>query len=137
MKYWHGGQPGLRPGDFIVPSEPHYLDDCPICQAKKAGVSTAIDPLSSRPDRVYVTTDREYARFYASKYYRGDLYCVEPLGEIEPSKEDHFPTWTCERARVVSVYDRYVQMTNKQRRSLLRRWKRADEEAGFQEAVLP
>jgi hypothetical protein len=32
---------------------------------------------------------------------------------------------------VVGVYDRYVQLTWKQRRTLLRRWEKADREAAF------
>ena len=123
---YHGGKPGLRPGDLIIPAEPHFIDNCPICEAKKTGISTAIDPLRAREDRVYVTSDREYARFYASKYPRGSLYSVEPVGELELSTEDHFPTWTVPTARVRSVYDRCVQLTAGQRRRLLRRWYVAD-----------
>jgi hypothetical protein len=120
--YYHGGMPGLRPGQTLVPSPPNYLDDCPICRAKKAGINTAIDPLTVHPDRIYITTDRDYARFYASKFPRGDLYVVEPIGELEPSAEDYFPTWKVTEARVRAVYDRHVQLTMTQRRSLLRRW---------------
>lgn len=120
--YYHGSTPGLRPGQLLVPSEPNFLDDCPICQAKKAGIDTGIDPPTGHPDRIYITTDRDYGRFYASKYPRGDLYVVEPVGEIEPSTEDYFPTFKVTSARVRAVYDRYIQLTMAQRRSLQRRW---------------
>lgn len=103
-----------------------------MCQARGAGLTAVIagvgpvDPPTQRPDRVYVTTDRDYARFYASLYGRGDLYVVEPVGEAEPSEEDRFPSWTVPAARVRAVYDRCVQLTPGQRRSLLRRWTAAD-----------
>jgi hypothetical protein len=132
MIFFHGGFPDLRPGDLITPHAPNVVDGCAICAAKAAGRQPVIeglgvvDPLTERPDRVYITTDRDYARFYASKYPRGDLYTVEPVGEPEPSTEDHFPTWSVPAARVRGIYDRYVQLTPGQRRSLLRRWTAAD-----------
>lgn len=132
MRYFHGGIPDLKPGDLITPHPPNVVDGCDICAAKAAGRQPVVeglgyvDPLTERPDRIYLTSDRDYARFYASKYPRGDLYTVEPVGGVEPSTEDRFPSWTAPAARVVSVYDRYVQLTPKQRRSLLRRWTAAD-----------
>ena len=132
MRYFHGGIPGLKPGDLITPHPPNVVDGCAICAAKAAGLQPfveglgIVDPLTGRPDRVYITSDREYARFYASKHPRGDLYVVEPEGDVEPSTEDHFPTWSVPAARVRSVYDRYVLLTPKQRRQLLRRWTQAD-----------
>ncbi|MEU5834535.1 hypothetical protein ABZ820_12795 [Streptomyces diacarni] len=132
VRYFHGGVPGLRPGDLITPHPPRVVDGCAVCQARAAGVQPTVpglgvvDPITERPERVYVTTDRDYGRFYASRWYRGDLYVVEPVGELEESTEDRFPTWTCEAARVRSVYDRCVLLTGSQRRSLLRRWTAAD-----------
>ncbi|MFF4385562.1 hypothetical protein ACFY0G_02030 [Streptomyces sp. NPDC001552] len=133
VRYFHGGVPGLRPGDLLEPHPPAVLDGCPICEAKAAGRQPyvegvgIVDPLPERPDRVYITTDRDYARYYASLYAgRGDLYVVEPVGAVDPSTEDRFPTWAAEAARVRSVYDRAVQLTPAQRRSLLRRWTVAD-----------
>jgi len=132
MRYFHGGIPDLKPGDLITPHAPNVVDGCTICAAKAAGQQPVIeglgvvDPLTERADRVYVTSDREYARFYASKYPRGDLYVVEPVGALEPSTEDRFESWTAPAVRVLTVYDRYVQLTVKQRRALLRRWTAAD-----------
>ena len=129
LRYFHGGKPGLVPGDYVLPSPTHFIDGCPICQAVKDGRATPFEQPNAEPDHVHVTTDREYARFYASKYIRGDLYVVEPEGELSLSRADHFPTWTCERARVVSVFAHFVELTPRQRTTLLRRWKRADDEA--------
>jgi len=131
-RYFHGGIPGLKPGDLITQHPPNVVDGCDICAAKAAGQQPVVeglgvvDPITERPDRVYLTTDREYARFYASKYPLGDLYVVEPDGDLEPSTEDHFPSWTAPAARVVSVYDRAVRLTPHRRRTLLRRWQTAD-----------
>lgn len=130
MRLWHGGVPGLRPGDVVVAGERHYVDGCAVCEAKQRGESSVVDPINQHEDRVYVTSDREYARFYASKYPRGDLYTVEAVGDLVESEEDPFPTWHVEGARVVSVYATYVCLTDGQRRSLLNRWRRVDEEAG-------
>lgn len=116
-RWFHGGAPGIKPGQLITP-QPHdpgwKRDDCPTCES---GVDD-----SHAPDRVFVTSSREYARMYASRYGKGDLYVVEPLGVMEPSDNDRFmaPSWSCERARVVSVYDRAVVMTRQQRWRLFR-----------------
>lgn len=129
IRYWHGGIPGLRAGDLIVPSAPNYVDNCPICAAKKAGINTPLDPLTVHPDHVYVTSDREYARFYASKFPKGDLYRVEPIGELTESTEDRFPTWRVPSARVAGLVDRCVTLTDRQRTTLLNKWTAADREA--------
>ncbi|MFF6801060.1 hypothetical protein [Streptomyces sp. NPDC012616] len=131
-RYFHGGVVGLKPGDLVTPHQPAVVDDCPICVARAKGDTytdehgRTVDPPTGRPDRVYITTDREYARFYASKVWLGDLYVVEPVGELQESTEDPFPTWTCEAARVLSVYSRAVRLTPGQRRTLSHRWARAD-----------
>ncbi|MFB7323441.1 hypothetical protein [Streptomyces sp. NPDC056190] len=132
LRYFHGGVPGLKPGDLITPHAPNVIDGCAVCEARPAGrtATTAggqpIDPPTGRPDRVYITTDRDYARWYASRYWLGDLYTVEPVGDVEPSTEDPFPTWCAAAARVTSVYTRAVRLNPHQRRTLLRRWGRAD-----------
>lgn len=129
-RLWHGGVSGLRVGDILRPGHARKQHDgCPYCVARAKGETVAgIDPPSAK-QAVYITSDKEYARFYASLWGYGDLYVVEPIGPIEPSPEDHLPAWTCESARVVAVYQRAIQLTWTQRRALLRRWKVADEAA--------
>ena len=127
-RYWHGGVPDLRAGDLIRPGSsrrPH--EGCPFCDVRASGLAIVIDGHlmdgpSAYPDRVYLTTDREYARHYASLYGRGDLYRVEPVGPVE----DHFETVTAKSARVLAVYDRAVLLTPGQRKALHRRWAEAD-----------
>jgi len=126
-RYWHGGAAGLKPGNLIKPGHTRTVDGCAICEARANGQTAtidghAVDPATGRPDRVYITTDREYARFYASMALYGDLYRVEPVGDVEPSTEDPFDTWTAASARVLAVYDRAVRLTNGQRQRLMTRW---------------
>lgn len=131
-RLWHGGIPGLKPGDLIQPvtdGQRRAHDGCPTCRARNSGQPATHDPAPARPDRVYLTSDRLYARYYASLTGRGDLYVAEPVGGLEPSTEDHFPTWTAPQARVILVYDRAVTLAMGERRRLLRRWIEADHQA--------
>jgi hypothetical protein len=79
-------------------------------------------------EAVYFTPIRLYAKFHASLYGYGDLYRVEPVGEIKLSFEDTVETWTAPAARVLSVYDRAVLLTDTERRKLNRLWAEADNE---------
>lgn len=123
-RYWHGGAPGLKPGDLITPRPQndtgHLVDGCPTCEARKAGAQLATD--DNNPDWVYVTTSREYARLYAAGYPRGTLYQVEPIGEMHDRTGEHDPepSWGVESARVLVVYDPVVVPTASQ----WRRWSR-------------
>ena len=126
VRYWHGGIPGLRVGELIEPGHERAIKDgCPICEARKAGTA-AIDAPSAHADRIYITTDRLYAKHYASLYGRGDLYRVEPIGDLLRSTEDSYETYAVTAARVVSVYDRAVLLTWSERRRLYREWGQAD-----------
>ncbi|MFJ4653798.1 hypothetical protein ACIP5Y_21235 [Nocardia sp. NPDC088792] len=126
-RYWHGGVPGLKPGDLITPRQPddkqHLVDGCRTCEARRGGKPLARD--DNDPSLVYVTTERDYARIYAAGYPRGALYVVEPLGELtdRTGKHDPAPSWGCAAARVLSVYDRLVVLSDKQARSLDRRYR--------------
>lgn len=126
---WHGGFPGRRPGQLLDASHArNHLDCCPVCADRRAG-TTALDPLPGQADRIYLTADREYARYYASLVHLGDLYQVEPVGALEISHEDHFATWTAPAAVVTAVYARAVRLSDGQRRALAKRWLAADAHA--------
>lgn len=158
MKFFHGGKAGLGIGDRLVPAPPHVDDGCPICLARRQGRvftvgeyrawllsiggqqaervlamlegapdSAPVDPPSAK-SAVYITTDREYALFYAARS-RGDLYEVRPCGAIERTTEDHFPSWTASEAVITAVLRRKVQLTRTERRRILHRWKKADARA--------
>lgn len=126
VRYYHGGHPGLWPGDEILPQGPGRLarhhDGCAVCDAQAAGQATSIDPATGRPDRVYVTTDWLYAKYYASRYGRGDLYVVRPAADLEASPEDLLDARTCSSAVVVEVLARAVTLTHAERRHLWNRW---------------
>ncbi|MFV8173767.1 hypothetical protein [Mycolicibacterium peregrinum] len=122
---FHGGAPGLRVGDLITPrahdDDRHLVDGCPTCEARREGQPLATD--DNDPSLVYVTTDRDYARFYAAGYPRGGLYRVDAIGELTERREhDPVPSWGCESARVAAVIDPLVYLSQKRIRSLLRRW---------------
>lgn len=78
---------------------------------------------------VYLTTNRLYARYYASLWGRGDLYRVEPIGALIASTEDTVETWMAPEARVLAATDRAVLLTWTERRRLFREWGAADEAA--------
>ena len=125
--YWHGGAPGLRPGDVIEPRADgdtrHLVDDCPTCEARRVGAQLADDPNDAR--QVYVTTERDYAKVFAAGYPRGWLYRVEPVGDMQRTDDDPVPSWAVGSCRVVSVYERCVTLTAARAASLLRRFTRA------------
>lgn len=129
---YHGGVPGLRPGDRIDPgnAEHRHIDGCPICEAHANGNTIAIDPLTPE-GWVYATSDRPYGRFYASRAGLGTLYRVtlDPA-TTEPSTEDpDFPTWRATSAVVFSVLERGVRLTMRERRRLYVRWGGTKDEA--------
>lgn len=126
MKLYHGGAPGLTPGDHIIPAPNQRAHDgCPICEARATGRTVtvdgqAIDGPTGHGDSVYVTTDRLYAKFYASMAH-GDLYTVT-ADHLEPSDEDPLiPSYRCPSATVSTVVERHIQLTDAERRRLWRR----------------
>lgn len=125
--YYHGGVDGLRPGDLLQPGHARKSHDgCPWCAARDAGEAhLGMDGPSQLPG-VYVTSSRLYAKHYASLWGRGDLYRVEPVGDLVRSLEDSFETWAVPAARVLAVIDRAVLLTNTERRKLSRLWEAAD-----------
>lgn len=130
--WWHGGVPDLRPGDLIEPGHERAVHDgCTWCEARANGEAGpgGLDGPSKRSDRVYVTSHRLYAKHHASLWGRGDLYRVEPVGDVEASSEDTIETVTCAAARVVAVYERAVLLTMTERRRLWREWGEADSRA--------
>lgn len=128
LRLFHGGVPDLRAGDLIVPGrERRHHDGCPWCEARQnGGAHLGMDGPSQHQDRVYLTSNRLYAKHYASLWGRGDLYRVEPVGDLERSTEDTVETFMASSARVVAVLDRAVLLTMSERRRLYREWGEAD-----------
>jgi hypothetical protein len=97
---YHGGVPGLLAGDLLLP---------PIVTGARSCAD--YDPEHCRPDRVYLTTDREDAAVYAALGGGGDVYEVEPLSELEPDRPDLDTTtssYTTRAATVVTIVRRAV-----------------------------
>lgn len=126
MTLFHGGIADLWKGSVLKPNMAHsrYLDDCPTCQAQKNGTSSMLGLDPETPENfIYATSDREYARYYASRAVRGWLYEVElDQDSIEPSKEDPFPTWRAHSARVIRVLEKRITLTMPERKDLFIRW---------------
>lgn len=63
-----------------------------------------------RTDRVYVITELDQARVFALMVGRGDVYQVQPVGEMVPDPDYSGPgeSWECELARIVRVVERNV-----------------------------
>jgi hypothetical protein len=124
---YHGGVPGKQIGDLITPG--HSRDNrhpgCPICEARAKNEKT-IDPASAHPDRVYVSSSKLYARYYASLYGRGDLYLVCPEGYVARSLEDSVESFVCEYARVLAVIDRGVLLRPSERLKVFIRLAKAE-----------
>jgi hypothetical protein len=126
---YHGGVPDLRVGDLLTPGHSRKLHEgCPWCEARENGQAHLGMDGPSQVEAVYFTPVRLYAKFHASMYGRGDLYRVEPVGDMTLSFEDTVETWTAPAARIISVYDRAVLLTNTERRRLDRLWREADNE---------
>ena len=126
MRLFHGGVPGLRPGDLIEPGHTRKVHDGCVWCAARAVLPAVLDGNADHADQVYLTPVRMYARYYASLYGRGDLYQVEPLCELARSSEDTVETWRVPAARVLVAVDRAVLLTNSERRRLRRMWGEAD-----------
>jgi len=134
MRLFHGGAPSLRVGDLIEPGHGRKVHDgCTWCAAR-AELPPERDGLPRHPDRVYLTPERWYARYYASLYGRGDLYQVEAIGDLERSTEDNVESWAAPAARIIAVLDRAILLTPAERRRLAILWGRADIAAMAQRA---
>lgn len=105
-RYFHGGFPGLRPGDLVLPPDTTGTDH------RLSAVSAVLGaPVhATRTDVVYVTTGRDVARAYAAFYPDGALYEVKPRDELEPDPDCLMPglSWHCSAAEVVAVVDPVV-----------------------------
>lgn len=123
---YHGGVPDLEPGDIIEPGHSRdNHDDCPICRARRAKGADAIEG-TGHTEQVYCTRYRDYAAEYAAIYSKGDVYQVEPVGELTDSDEDFDGCYRCDRLRIVRTVEKHVVLTPKRRRRIIRLMQRLD-----------
>jgi hypothetical protein len=113
-RYWHGGIPGLRPGDLLLPASVTGTDR----NLTGYGTPTGWDNDHVRTDRVHLTTHRAAAKAFAAMYPDGALYVAEPIGDTEPDPDAPEDAVRCESARVVSVYDPCVRWAERGHRWL-------------------
>jgi hypothetical protein len=106
LRYWHGGAPGLNPGDKLLP--PDLTGTSHTLSAYVTDADNA--PHAQRRDLVYVTTSKAVARAYAAFYLDGALYEVAPADPIEPDPDCYEPglSWQCPAATVTAIVDPIV-----------------------------
>jgi hypothetical protein len=110
MNYYHGGFPGLRIGELVLP---------PAITGAASTASFGADRVCRR-DRVYVTTEMSAAVLFAAGHpsTRGVVYEVEPIGQLEhdPDCMLYGMSFQCEKARVLRV----IQLSNRTRKRAMR-----------------
>lgn len=111
MKQYHGGNRGLRVGEFILP---------PRVTGKNC-TSDIIANQVHRRDRVYITPDMAAASMYASVHERPTVYEVMPVGDLEPDPDCFCPglSSACSRAKIVAVHKVPGKVIKKARSALL------------------
>ena len=109
--YYHGGKPGRKRGEFLLPPSKTKVPSCSEYGA--AGVH--------RRDRVYVTTNPVAALMFAAGWPEGVVYEVEPLGILAQDQDCSMPglSFECDRARVLRIRKVSGKMINDARRVLL------------------
>jgi hypothetical protein len=98
IRYFHGGVPDLKVGDFIIP-------------ANESGSASTADfgaERVCRKDRIYLTSSFEAAFIFGSMHpsNRGTVYEVEPVGELKHDIDCDLPglSFEVERAKIIKVF---------------------------------
>lgn len=116
MRYFHGGKPGLKVGEYLLPpdrqterTKGHLVDYLLPGQEK-----------FMHRDKVYITTEKRIAKVFAAVLPNGALYEVEPEGEmtIDPDCQDG-RSWMCEQAKIIKVVDPLVPFEERRLMSYL------------------
>lgn len=115
--YFHGGVPGLRPGDQLLPPEQTGTDRTLSQHATAVGAPD----WAGRRDLVYITTQRADARVFAAFRPDGALYRVEPDGPLGDDPDAPGISFTCQSARVIAVLDAVVLFRSRSPEAWLRR----------------
>lgn len=106
MTYFHGGVPGLQPGDELLPPDRTGTD-----RRLSSYVAALGGPAhAQRTDLVYLTTNRQVARAYAAFYPDGALYQVMPARPVDADPDCSMPdlSYQCPMGIVVAVVDPVV-----------------------------
>ncbi|KUN37748.1 hypothetical protein AQJ30_15810 [Streptomyces longwoodensis] len=122
-RFYHGGVPGLRLDDRLLPPAVTGIEKSLTATAQELGAS----PEHARRDRVYVTTSRDVARVYAALAPDGALYEVLPVDELTPDPDCLAPgvSWMCKAAVVVRIVDPVVLLRTRPFEAWMRMLNRA------------
>jgi len=95
-KHYHGGNRGLRVGEFILPP----------AETGRQCTSDLVANQVHRRDRAYITPDIAAASLYASVHQQPTVYEVLPEGELEPHPDCFEPglSWACRRAKIIAIH---------------------------------
>lgn len=119
--YFHGGAPGLKPGGVLRPAA-----------ALGYNFNYHLKDAVYDPEYVYFTPKVEIATAFASRCVLppvgevpGDVYRVQPLGDVEPDPDfEPFPDiyLRAPRARILEVVRAKVVLTDREARQLEAPW---------------
>lgn len=91
-KYFHGGRQGMKKGQYILPP------------AITGVPSSAVygNHLCDK-NQVYVTTEYAAAAMYAAVLHKGEVYEVQPVGEMveDPDCDQPWLSYSCRKARIL------------------------------------
>jgi hypothetical protein len=109
-RYFHGGNRGLKVGDYILPPS----------QTGRESASNFGAGIVHRKDRVYVSTRQNDAQFFAAASHEPVVYEVEPIGEImlDPDCTSGV-SYACPKAKVIAVHKISGKSIKKARKALL------------------
>lgn len=101
--FYHGGVPGLSPGDKILPPRVTGTQR-PMEEFLPARVTAATHPWIARAGFVYFTRDWDHAAQFAAAYPDGAVYEVQPDGEISPDPDaPGGAAWRARSATIIRV----------------------------------
>lgn len=95
VKFHHGGRPGMKKGQFILPPS-----------VTGARSTAEFGNYQCDQSRVYVTTAYAAAALYAGGVRKGEIYEVMPIGELHQDPDCDKPglSYSCEKAKILKRY---------------------------------
>lgn len=106
--FFHGGYPGLRVGEKILPK---------AVTKKENGTRNKSEWMWVDEKMVYITPDFQLAKGYANAYGTDDVfggghgwvYRIQPVGEVkeDPNSCKDFPSKVCKEAVVLEVVGKF------------------------------
>ena len=96
QKYYHGGSLGIRRFAHVLP---------PVITGALSTADTGAHGVC-RKDRVYITTDINAAKLFASANQQPCVYEVDPIGTLEddPDCSQKGLSFQCQKARVKRIF---------------------------------